>query len=129
MAQVHGATYDVAADQVGVHFFEGGRGENVTGEDAVPESRSETLYLRFEGFQHVNVGAVGDVAVGPGDVLPCWSAGGIEEGGLGQKDKRPLSVAAVAHRVFGRGDLLESTAEMNGGSPTAIRGFPRNGAV
>jgi len=55
----------------------------VTGEDTIPEPRSETLDLRFEGFEHIDRGAVGDVAIGPSDVLPCWGTGGIEEAGLG----------------------------------------------
>jgi len=59
LAQIHGAAGDIATDQVSVHLFESGRGENVTDEDAIPESRSETLDLRFEGIEHIDAGAVG----------------------------------------------------------------------
>src|SRR5260370_862891 len=59
----------------------------------------------------------------------CGGAGGIEEGGLSEQDKRALGVAAVGHVVFGRRDFLEAAAEMHGGGARAVRGFPGNGAA
>src|SRR5579859_2262738 len=82
LGYVHGTTGDVAADEVGIHCFQGGRGENVTGEDAIAEAGGETLDLGFEWLKHTDGRAIGDVTIGPGGVLPFRGAGGIEEAGL-----------------------------------------------
>src|SRR5579859_7074138 len=79
LAEVGGAAGNVAADEVGIHFFERGGGKDAAGENAIAKSGSEALDLRFEGLEHVDRRTIGDVAIGPGDVLPCRGAGGIEE--------------------------------------------------
>src|ERR1700732_4247596 len=120
LGEVHGAAGDVAADQVRVHIFEGARRKNAAGENAIAEAGGEPLDLRFEGLQHIDIGAVGHVAIRPDNVLPCWGAGGIEEAGLREEDKRLLGVAAVTHVVFGWGDFLEAAARSAGGWLAAI---------
>ena len=129
LAEIDGAAGDIASDQVRVHILEGARRKNAAGENAIAEAGGEPLDLRFEGLQHIDIGAVGHVAIRPGNVLPCWGAGGIEEAGLREQDKGLLGVTAVAHGVFGRGDFLKAAAEMHGGCSRAVCGFPRNGAA
>ena len=59
----------------------------MAGEDGGAEASGEALDLGFEAVEHVFGGGVGDVAVGPGDVLTGGGAGGIEEGWLGEEDE------------------------------------------
>src|SRR5882762_4696019 len=120
LAEIYGAAGDVAADQVGVHFFQGARGKDAAGQDAIAEAGGETFDLRFDGWQHVDGGAVGYVAIGPGDVLPCWGASGIEKAWLREQDERAIGVTAVAHVVFGGGDFLKAAAQMDGGGAGAV---------
>jgi len=105
LAEIYGAAGDVATDQVGVHSSRA-RGKRCGGLERNRGSRGETFDLRFDGWEHIDGGAVGDVAVGPGDVLPCWGASGIEKGWLREQDERAIGVTAVAHVVFGGGDFL-----------------------
>ena len=121
LAEVYCAAGDVAANQVGVHFFEGAWGKDATGQDAIVEAGRETLDLRFDGWEHIDGGTVGDVTVSPGDVLPCWGASRVEEARLGEEDEGAVGVATVAHVVFGGGDFLEAAAEMHGGGSRAVR--------
>jgi hypothetical protein len=80
------------------------------GENTIAKAGGETFDLGFQGLQHVYVGTVGDVAVGPCNVLPCRSACGVEETWLGEEYEGALGMPTVAHIVFGRGDFLECTA-------------------
>jgi len=98
---------NVAPDEVRVHFLEGVWRKDPAGENAIAKAGGETFDLGFQGLQHVHVGTVGNVAVGPCNVLPCRCACGVEEAGLGKEYERALGVPAVAHVVFGRGDFLE----------------------
>ena len=45
LTEVHGAAGDIAANEVGVHFFQLGGRENAASEDAIAEAGSETLDL------------------------------------------------------------------------------------
>ena len=110
LAEIYGAAGDVATDQVGVHFFEVARGKDASSENAIAEAGGETLDLRFESLQHIDIGAVGHVTVRPCDVLPCWGASGIEKAWLREQDERAIGVTAVAHVVFGGGDFLKAAA-------------------
>ena len=129
LAEIYGAAGDVAADQVRVHVLEGAWGKDAAGENAIAKAGGETLDLRFERIEHVDSGTVGDVAVGPCNVLPCRSARGIEEAGLREEDEGPLRMTGVSHVVFGRGNFLEAAAKMDSGGARAVRRFPGNGAV
>jgi len=107
LAEVDGPTADVATDEVGVHGFEGGWGGDVAGEDAVAEAGGETLDLGLDAREHVFARAVGDVAVGPGDVLAGRGAGGIEEGRLGERTNGfsevcPEDIAASEEAISAR---------------------------
>src|ERR1700732_278308 len=129
LAEIEGAAGDVAADEVGVHFFEGGGGKDAAGENAIAESGSEALDLRFECFEHVDGGTVGDVAVGPGGVLPCRGAGRIEEAGVREQDERALGVASVPRFLFGGSDFRGTPAEMHSGGAQAFLGAPGDGIL
>ena len=121
LAEIYGAAADVAADQVRVHVLEGAWGKDAAGENAIAKAGGETFDLRFERVEHIDSGAVGDVTVGPCDVLPCRSARGIEEAWLREEHEGPLRMATVAHVVFGRDDFVEAAAEMHGGGARAVR--------
>ena len=95
----------------------------------VSADETSRLDLTLEDIGEVERGSGGDMAVRPRNVLPCWCAGGIKETGLGEQNERPIGVAAMTHRIFGRGDFLEAAAKMHGGRPRAVRRVPRNGAV
>ena len=130
LAKIVGAATYVATDEVGVHGFErGGRGD-VAGENGRAEAGGEALDLGFEAFEGgVGFGfrsAVGDVAVGPGDVFARRSAGGVEEGGLAEEDERALGVAA-GHGGFGGGDVGERASEVDGGGAETCGGVPGDG--
>ena len=82
LAEIHGAAGNIATDEVRVHVFEGTWGENASGENAIAKTGGEALDLGFQDWQHVHGGAVGDMAVGPGDVLPSRCTRGIEQARL-----------------------------------------------
>ena len=69
---------------------------------------------------------MGNVAIGPGDVLALRGAAGIEQGGLREQHKRTLGVAAVPHRIFRAGDLLHAASQMQGCRTRTLGSFPRN---
>ncbi len=129
LAEVGGAAGDVTANEVGVHLFEGGGRKDAACENAVAESGSEALDLRFEGFEHVDGGTVGDVTVGPGGVLPCRRTRGIEATRLREQDERAFGVAPLARIAFGGSDFCGAAAEMHGGGAHALGRAPRNGIL
>ena len=131
LAQVDRSAADVAADEVGVHGFQrGGRGD-VAGEDASAEAGGEAFDLGFEAVERgCGIGiwsTVGDVAVGPGDVLALGSAAGVEESGLGNEDEGAFGVAAGGHGGFGGGDLRQAATEVDGSCSEAGGGAPGDG--
>ena len=63
-------------------------GEKARRARTVRGSRREALDLVFDVLQHIFFRAVGNVTIGPGYVFACGSAGGIEQGGLGEEDER-----------------------------------------
>ena len=71
---------NIAADQVRVVLLEFCGTEGVAREDALPESGSESLDLRFEVLSHIFVRPMGDVAgISPGRMFSRRGAGRIKE--------------------------------------------------
>lgn len=78
LAQVLHSAHEIPANQIRVVLFQLCGREHVPGNDSLPEAGSESLHLRLHSFRHVEGASVGHVAVGPGSVLPCGRASGIE---------------------------------------------------
>ena len=129
LVQVEDAAGNVAADKVSVHRLESGGGKDAACEDTIAKAGCEAFDLRFDGVEHVDLGAVGDVAIGPSGVLPCRGAGGVEEAGLGEQDEGMVGMATVAHDGFGSADFFGGAAEMHGGGAQAIGSAPRDGVM
>src|ERR1700736_1003750 len=129
LVQVEDAAGNVAADKVSVHRLESGGGKDAACEDTIAKAGCEAFDLRFDGVEHVDLGAVGDVAIGPGGVLAYRGAGWIEKAGLREQDEGTIGVAAVPHDGFGSGDFFGGAAEMHGGGAQAIGSAPRGGMM
>src|SRR5215212_6088402 len=114
LAKVHQAAVDVAADVVCVDLLQRGRAHRASGQDAVLNAGGETFYLGFYPFGHVEVGAVGNVAVGPDGVLALRGARAVEEALLGEQDEGALGVFAPKDGGLSGGDLIQCPADMNG---------------
>jgi hypothetical protein len=90
LAKIHGPSREIAADQIRIPAFEhSGRGDSPR-DNTISETRSETLDLSFDLFHTIPIAAVGYMAVDPGGVAACRSAGGIEQRGLDEQDERAL---------------------------------------
>src|SRR5271170_5670618 len=126
LTDVHRTTGDVSSDEIGVHFFEGGWRKNPARQDALAETGREALDLVFEGLEHVELGAVRDVAICPGGVLPFRRARGIEQTRLRHQDKGTLGMTPTPHGRFGRGYFAGTSTQMHGCRAQALRCFPRN---
>src|SRR6185369_2492762 len=87
LAEVVGASGDVAADVVLVVPFEIGGSEDAAREDPLAEARREALDLRFDAIGHVVRAAVRDVAVGPAGLLAVGRARAVEEALLRDEDE------------------------------------------
>ena len=94
---------------------------------AIAEAGSEALNLRFDARQHVERGAVGNVAVSPGNMPAFGCASRVEQAWLSEKHERLLGVVAVAHRIFRGRYFFQCAAEMHRGGSPALGSFPRNG--
>ncbi len=128
LAQGGGAADDVAADEVGIMRLERCRSGYVAREDAGAKAAGEAFDLGLEAVEHVLGGAVGNVAVGPSDVLAGGCAGGVEEGGLRQQDKGASGAATAGHVGFGGCDIVERAAKVDSAGAQAGGGVPGNGA-
>src|SRR5579859_7496408 len=73
------ASIDIASDIVRVVMLHIPCSECMASLDALAEAGSETLNLRLNTLAHINVGAIRHVTVSPNGLLPCGSAGTIEE--------------------------------------------------
>src|SRR4029077_14260741 len=62
LAHRHSSAADVAAEQVRVHLFQGGRCRHMAGQYAVAKAGCKTLNLRFEAVGHIEGGSVRHVA-------------------------------------------------------------------
>ncbi len=99
------------------------------GDDTLAKAGSEALDLRLDNIAHIPGGAVGHVTVGPDGVLALRRAGGIEAAGLGDQDKRPLSMLAAPHDLFGSHNFLHCPAEMHGAGLVTLRRGPGDGSI
>ena len=96
---------------------------DVPAQDEVPEAGREPLDLAFDGRGHVHGGAVRDMTVCPRGVLPGRGARRIEQCVLDEQDVGPVRMASRGDLSFGRYDLRERAAEVNGrGTPRPVRG-------
>lgn len=109
----------VAADHGGIVGFQLLRAARVAGEDAIAEAGGEAFDLGLDARGHVDGAAVGNVAVGPAGVASGGSAGGIDQRLLGDEDERLSGRAAVHHFRFGATDVVEASADVDGGGGAA----------
>jgi|SRR6516164_8344243 len=109
LPQVGGSACDVPADQVGVHGFEVCSPKDAARQDAVAKSGREALDLVLEPPEHVEIGAVGNMAVSPCGVFALWGARGIEDAWLHRKNEWLLGVLAVTHAIFGGRDFFQAS--------------------
>jgi hypothetical protein len=113
LQRVVGAAGGVTADEVAVVLLELQRPACGSGQDAVPEPRGEALDLVLDRVGHVDGGAVGDVAVGPGDVPALGCPRRIEQRRLCEDDERSLRVPSPCDRRFGRADLVRVPTDVD----------------
>jgi hypothetical protein len=128
LAEIHRAAVEISADEVAVMGLEVGRAERAASEDQVAEARREALDLGLDALRHVHVGAVRDMAVGPGGVIAGRRARLVPEARLGEQDERTLSDPARPGEPLGARDLLERASEVDGGRPPARLRLPRDRA-
>src|ERR1035441_7011655 len=88
LAYIERPATEIAADEVGIVAFHGGRAENVARQNALAEAGGKALHLRLNGIRHFHRRSVGHVAVGPSGVLSLGSAGGIEKSVLRSEERR-----------------------------------------
>ena len=69
LPHVHGATQEVAANQIGVPPLKRSGWENGSGQNAIPKIRGETCDLAFDHFGVVLGTSIRHVAVSPGSML------------------------------------------------------------
>ncbi len=129
LAHVHVPAVYVTPDQVGVVPFEVRRSPGAAGQDTVPETGGEALYLGLYPPGHVEGRPVRDVAVGPDGVLARGGARGVEEALLGEQDEGPLGVLSARDGGLTGGDLIQRAAEVDGPGPQALLGAPRDRPV
>ena len=84
MPEVDGSSVDITPDIVCVIGFQGSGVHQVSGKYSIPETRGEAFDLGLDGSRPVPEGPVGDMAVGPGGLLPGGRPGRIEQALLGQ---------------------------------------------
>src|SRR6266536_5050797 len=97
LAQVHAAAVDVSADAVRLQALESAGRDRTPRPDELPEAWREAFDLVLHLSREVAVGAVGHVAVGPGDVAAGGGAAGVEQGRLHQQHEGSQRVPALGH--------------------------------
>jgi hypothetical protein len=127
LAHREGPAGYIAADKIGVHGLKPRGRKCAAGKDAVTETGSEALYLSFDAIGHVDGGTVGDVAVGPEDMLALRRARRVKERGLGGENERLIGMKAMGDRIFTGGDFFEGAAKVNCDGTPAGGGPPRHG--
>lgn len=100
LPQINRAAADIAAHQVRVHAFERRRSENSPRQNTIAETRRKALDLGFQAWQHVELGAIRDVAVSPGYVAVLGSTRRVEQRRLGEEDEWTLRMMTMPHRFF-----------------------------
>jgi len=82
--------------------------------------------LAFDRFGHVDVRAVGHVAVRPGGVLAFGRARRVEEALLRQEHEGAIGVVAALHGALARGDLGRGPAYVHGRGAQHVGVGPRD---
>src|SRR2546427_9357553 len=65
LPQILRAARDVAANAVGIVFFDLRRGPDAAGQNNLPKTRGKSLDLRLDSAAHIGAAAIWHVAVGP----------------------------------------------------------------
>ena len=91
MPQVHVATVDVAAHEVGIPLLQLRRTGRTLGEYTLPEAGGEPLDLPLDPIRHVHRRSVRHMAVRPAGVMARRCARVIEVALLRDEDERRLS--------------------------------------
>ena len=102
----------------------------VAPDDAVAEAGGEPFDLRLDAIGHVDGRAVRHVAVGPGGLRARRGRGSGRTGSAARAARMGRSAMPPRCDVaFGRGDLVERPAEMDGRRPGAVGVGPRDRPV
>src|ERR1017187_3377444 len=128
LPQIHRSSADVSAYKISVHAFQRCRSEHPPRQNAIAESRRETLDLRLQAVQHVELRTVGHMAISPCGMFPLRSARRVEQTGLRQQNKWALGMVSMPHGFLRRSNLLQSASQMYGCGAQAFGGPPRNRA-
>jgi hypothetical protein len=129
LSQVGNPTIDVAADVVGVMAFDVGGCHDMTSEDPRREAGGESLDLRLDPLAHVDRRSVGDMAIGPTDMLAGRCARRVGHRGLSEDHERPLGHLARGHRVLGCDHFIEGASNVHRARPPACLRAPGDWAV
>ena len=78
LPKIHGPTSDISSHEIGIHLLESCGRKDPTCHDAVLESGCEALNLALKSAEHVERGAVRDVAVSPGG-MPAFGRASVIE--------------------------------------------------
>ena len=96
----------------------------MAGENAIAETGSESLDLRFNVLRHIDVAVEWNMAVRPERVLTTRRARFIEQTLLRDQHKRALGNFSARNLAFRRRDFIDAAAEMNCACATAGFRFP-----
>src|ERR1700745_4222315 len=94
------------------------------GEDAIAETRSESLDLRFNLIRHIRGAVERDMAVRPEGGLTTRGARFIEQTLLRDQHERALGNFSAHNLAFCRRNFVNAATEMNCPCATATFAFP-----
>src|SRR5690606_12766713 len=117
---------DVSADAIRVVVLEITRTRRAPCEHDVAEPGRKTLYLALDTCGHVDVGAVGHMAVGPAGVFAGGGPGRVEVALLCHQYERILGDASGVAGLEGTRDRFRALAEVNRCGMLALVGRPWN---
>ena len=98
----------------------------MAGENAIAETGSESLDLRFNALRHIDLAVEWNMAVRPERVLTTRRARFIEQTLLRDQHKRAFGNFSPRNVALSCGDFIDATSEMNCAGATAGFRFPRD---
>src|SRR5262245_60274287 len=126
LSQVLNAAANIAADVIGIVFFEIRRRHDMSMQDAITESGRETLDLRLDAISHVDLRIARHMTVSPSRMLAGRCASLIEQARLREDNERAFRTSSLRHIVFAFDNLLSWSTDVDGRSFEAVARFPRN---
>src|SRR2546421_9793279 len=124
LPQIRGAAVNVAAREIRIQFFQIGRAHFVARQNAIAETGSEPLDLRFDFVGDVDLRSEWHVRIGPKRVLTTRGARFVKKTLLCDQNKWALGNFSVCDVTFRGRDFIERPAQMNRSGATTCVGFP-----